>query len=438
MQLNRLIALVLVLVGVSFAIAHPRVATAANETSPQVQCFSTLKENMAEAVVFAVPLQQLATTTYTDIEPRFSRNYGNMSSFGIDVSKPVLELRLYSFGRQTGYVHPPKLPLPSSTGSDTWADPAKEFIIAEEYVVDQSAQRHFISCAFLQIRSDDLLKVTNDRYLYDGAMISMTKTATDGSYKAWYSENTSFDYQNKPFVDWLRLFVYPKSTQNTYFDKYDVADAYPANNVESFSALGFFANNLIQVQTYDKTGAVEIKYMVQKKSSGPFIEAKSPPELAPVTPEGTDKIFPLMRYNQAIEDRFPAFAPLLALRGTLQFDTFKQLIVEKDMNPEVGKLLSAIRDYRQLAAYEVDKKRNTRLGMSVSNPELDGLYLAVNDADTAVKQLAKGGVTLATYEAFMKEEKMMKVRLQTAGMALAGILGAAATLYLKKRRRAVS
>ncbi len=410
-------------------------ASTTDETSSQAQCFATLKENMAEIEVFAFPLSKLATTTYAELEPKFSKNYKNLSSFGIEINKPILEMRLYSFGAQTGYIHPPKLPLPSSYGSDTWAEPAKEFIIAEEYVVDQNAQRHFIDCVFFQIRSDDLLKVTSDRYLYDGAMISMTKTASDGSYKAWYSQNVSFDYESKPFVEWLRLFVYPKSTENSYFNKYGVADAYPAHKVENFDALKFFAQDLIQVQTYDETGAVEIKYMVQKDGKGPSVETASPPELAPIVPDGIDKVFSIMTYYQAIENRFPAFAKLLSLRGTLQFDTFKQLIADpKLMNSEVGKVLSSIMDYRQIAAYEMNKQKNTRSGMTISNPEMDGLLVAVSDADASVKQLSQGGVTLATLKAFIKTENAHRQRWQIVGMVSAGILGAVLTIYARKRR----
>lgn len=47
---------------------------------------------------------------------------------------PMFEMRLYSYGKQTGYKHPPVSPFPTYSKSEKWDSPTKEFIIAEEYV----------------------------------------------------------------------------------------------------------------------------------------------------------------------------------------------------------------------------------------------------------------------------------------------------------------
>jgi len=106
--------------------------------SPQEQCFSTLKANLEETSLFSNPLTELASTTYADIAPQFSQKYKSLNSFGIQVDQGVITMRVYSFGRQTGYMHPPLLPFPSFYKSDTWTTPAKEYIISEEYVTDPS------------------------------------------------------------------------------------------------------------------------------------------------------------------------------------------------------------------------------------------------------------------------------------------------------------
>ena len=411
--------------------------SASSDQATRTQCFATLKENMAEAEIFSEPLTTLATTTYADIEPKFSAYYKNLSSFGVETDKGDLEMRMYSFGRLTGYVHPPKMPFPSSYKSDMWSEPTKEFIVAEEYAVDPTAQKHFIDCVFFSLGGDDLSKITRENYAYDGAMVSLIKTPPDNSYKAWYSENTSFDYKNNPFVDWRRLFIYSRSTQNSYFDKYDVADAFPANKVQSFGILKFFLNNLITVQDYDQTGVATVKYMTPN-GSGKLVQINAPKEVLPINPEGVNNIFPLTTYYQAIEDHFPNFAKDLSLRGTLKYDTFKQLILEQNLNPETGKLVSAIIDPRQIVAYGLDKESKEKQGMNVSDPEKDGLLLAARDADTAVKLLTQKGVTLEN----LKDQKLITNTTEpgkTAGaiaVVVVIIIASVAVVVWKRRNSA--
>lgn len=364
------------------------VVSFASEKDIRAQCFVTLKENMREAKIFSEPLKGLQEMSYGGLEPKFSINYKNLASFGLELDKGILEMRLYSFGRQTGYIHPLDLPIPSSTKSDKWKEPAKEFIVAEEFVVDPEGKKHFLNCAFFSIGSDNLLNVTRENYLYDGEMTSLTKVAKDASYKAWYSENISFDYNDKPFVDWERLFIYPKLTQNEYFNRYDIAEVFPANMVESFDVLKFFLADMTQVQVYDDSGVAAIGYVVKNKN-GDFVRAEPPKELAVRATSGPDEFntgFPLANYYQTIENRFPKFAERLALRGAIKWSTFKKLSAIKESDPEAAKLLEALMSYRSLAVYDADKKNKEKDGVKVSDPEKDKLLQDINVADTVAGQ----------------------------------------------------
>tara|TARA_Y100000031_G_scaffold112442_1_gene124163 strand:- start:1759 stop:3066 length:1308 start_codon:yes stop_codon:yes gene_type:complete len=352
------------------------------------QCFTALKENIAEAKIFSEPLKELQKLTYQDLESRFSTNYKELFSFGVEIDRGDIEMRLYSFGRQTGYIHPPDLPLPAYVKSDKWEEPAKEFIVAEEFIVDPEGEKHFLNCVFFVIDSDNLLNVTRENYLYDGEMISLTKTAKDGSYKAWYSENTSFDYQDKPFVNWKRLFIYPKLTQNDYFNRYDVAEVFPANKVESFDILKFFLEVTSQVQDYDNLGFLETSYF--KNENGENVKIDPPKEFLPVAATLQDDLsmfFPLADYYQAIENMFPRFAERLSFRGTLEYDTFKKLFAIAEDDEDARVLWNTLGDYRSLANYDLDKKNKEKEGIKVSDPEMDKLLRDIEDAESVTQRL---------------------------------------------------
>jgi len=361
----------------------------ASEYDVRSQCFATLKENMSEAKIFSKPLEELQKLTYETLEPKFSENYKQLSSFGLELDKGIIEMRVYSFGRQTGYIHPPDLPLPSSTKSDKWESATKEFIVAEEYVTDQEDKKHFLNCVFFSIGSENLLDVKNERYLYDGEMTSLAKVAKDGSYKAWYSENISFDYNDKPFVEWKRLFVYPKLTQNDYFNRYDIAEVFPANSVESFEVLEFFLLQTMKIQDIDASGLTKTKYLTQDKD-GKMVEIEAPKEFSPFVASAQSEFeayFPLANYYQAIENMFPKFAERLFVRGTLKYDTFKKLFLIKEDNKEAKDLFFGLNDYRSLAAYYSDKNNKEKEGMKVSDPEKDALLVTLSDAESVAQKL---------------------------------------------------
>lgn len=418
-----------ILVAVAAFLIAPSVSFA-SEQNVRAQCFSTLKDNLSESALFATPLKTLQPMTYAELEPKFSENYKNLESFGIQIDRADLEMRLYSFGRQTGYVHPPKLPLPSPQKSDTWKEPAKEFIVAEEFIKDPEGNKHFLDCALLTIVSDNLMAVTSDRYLYDGEMISLTKVAKDGSYKAWYSSNESFDYADKPFVEWQRLFIYPKLTQNEYFNKYDVAEVFPAHIIDNFGILDFTKDKVL-IKDYS-SGSVKTAYATNGKDNV-LVMVETPKELTPVPPSGEDEFsmsFPLAGYYQAIENRFPKFAERLSINGALRYDTFKSLFLIKDSNKEAANLLNALSDYRSVAAYVLDKNNKEKEGINISDPEKEKLLQDINNADViAAELLAKDskGKTLGKWD-------RRTIDLSIVGAISVGILVILVSIYAFFRR----
>jgi len=319
----------------------------ADNSTVQTKCFETLKQNLSDIWIFDIPYKYIKDLEYSSLEKQFSKYYKNMSSFGIDIDKPLFEMRLYSFWRQTWYIHPPYSPYPVYTKSDKWEKPAKEYIIAEEYITKPDWGKQFLSCSFMQISANDLMKVKAEDYLYDWEIISLLKTNETLDYKAWYTQNDSFNYSNNPFVTWDRLFIYPKETQNNYFDRYTVADSFISNKVNDFNML---SNNSFWSWTISRSSRVYI-YDINWNIKSAVSLTK---ELYPIEKEWNDKIFPLFSYYQSIENTFPEFAKHIALRWEIHFDTLKEIIWTKD-NENYAHIWSTILDPRWITKYTKSK-----------------------------------------------------------------------------------
>ncbi len=295
----------------------------------QQECFSQLQNSVSASPTFAPVQEQVKKLTYNDVNKNFSDYYKNGSSFGIDLRSPDFDMRVYSFGRQTGYQHPPFSPFPTYTLSDKWVDPAKEFIIAEEYVRNtETNERIFVSCAFMVIETGSLKKVTAEKYSYDGPLSSILYTAQDGSYKVWYSKNKSYDHSGVEFVTWERLFVYPKSTENEFFSRYTVADAFPVRKTDDLK-------NIVN-DPKDLSGDKDLL---------------NAPEL-----KGYDTVFPLSSYYQTIENTYPAFSEKLALRGVLKWNTVKELLATRGVS-EFSALWNTVLDPRDITYYALLKQK---------------------------------------------------------------------------------
>ena len=398
--------------------------------SAQEQCFLTLKDNLAEAGIFAEPLAQLGSRSYAEVAPLFGEKKNMLSSFDVTIDQPILGIRLYSFGNQTGYTHPPKSVLPISTKSDTWGDPVKEYVLAEEYVTDPQGQEHFLNCVFLHIESDAPMSVTQDKYAYDGVAISIVKSAADESYKAWYNQAPGFDFEGNHFVTWKRLIVYPMSTQNTYFNRYDVMDAYPANKLESFEALGFFLGKEVSFKNAE-TGMPEAVYVSTEGGA----EAELPAELLPPVNVGINFAYRLASYYQAIEAQFPEFATLLSVRGAMKYSSYKELVTKTDITEDEQQFTTLLfGDTRDLDAYYFDEDKE-------ANPEVDKLIALLQDGDGTMAKLA-AGETLAeltapevvAVETVPMQESPSNLKLILLMLVIVSILGIVWILYILRQK----
>lgn len=336
---------------------HVHAQDAARPNS-QEECFTQLQSSVQAVPAFKAVHEQIKTLNYADAQGGFSDYYKNISSFGVDLRSPDFDMRVYSFGRDTGYQHPPFSPFPTYTLSDKWEEPAKEFIIAEEYVRNtETNERHFIGCALMSIEALDLKGVTAERYLYDGALSSVRFTSNDQSHKVWYSSNDSYDHEGRNFVTWRRLFVYPKSTVNSFFDKYTVADAFPSR----------VTNNLSDIK--------------RNRSREHTVETRDllfPPEM-----KGYDTVFSLNSYYQAIENSFPQFGSKLALRGVIQYSTVKELLATRGVTGFTS-LWESVLDTRDITKYALLKK-NSKLTKDNNN----GVVEPVEENIFFEEQLAK-------------------------------------------------
>lgn len=363
-------------------------AQAPATTSVQEQCFMTLKENLKEAALFEAPLAAFENASYSDIEESFSTKHPTLQSFYIGVDKPIISTRIASFGEQTGYVHPPKSLFPDYLKSTPWEAPAKQYVIGEEYVTDESGVEHFVDCFFLEIDSFDLMAVTEDRYAYDGAGISLIKTSADGSYKAAFQESPSFDYEDKPLATWRRMFVYPQAANNPYFNKYQVIDAFPANAVASFSVLEFFTGEpLTKIEDFDiATQSTVYKYFRTNQEGDVPEELVINPALQPVVLTGIDTVFPRSKYYQSIDSLFPDFSDNLSVFGSVKYKSFIDIITNPNLDPEVGKFMVAFSNGEALKTYYFGRNADG----SNANPEFDRVIPLIQNGDWTLAQLKAG------------------------------------------------
>ncbi len=358
----------------SISLLTTNLVFANNLATTREECYNTLKENLTEIGIFKEAEKEFKDLNYPNFEKKLSRNYKNMSSFGIDVDEAIFEQNVYSFGKQTGYMHPPFSPFPTYEKAEKWENPAKQNIYTEEFVKDEMGKIHFLSCGFIRTEAENLMNITSENYLYDGELISVLKKDKNQKYKAWYSENTSYNHENKPFVSWQRLFVYPSSSVNSYFNRFNIAEAFPANpsdTLDLFQPKKVEADSLspellklVKEKTDKEIPAKEdimsvlgdgVPRVYVANKDGQIKTSMARKELMPVKlPENT--VFGLKSYYDGIENYFPTFAKHLALRGVIKYDTLKKLISHKDA-PEFAHIWSTVLDTREITKYALLKKQ---------------------------------------------------------------------------------
>ena len=304
-------------------------STAMAQLDDQIACFKTLQSESLKIADFYLAAEVVEGLDYATLNREMSDYYPGHSSFGIEVDQPLFDMRLYSFGRQTGYLHPPYSPFAIGEEINQWDEAAKEFILAEEYIRTPDGEREFLGCSLFRIAASDLARVTNENYLYDGDIISLT-TETEGGDKLWYNYNTSFDHNDEFLAYWYRLFVYPQgTTDNTYFNRHEVLDSFPANKVPDLSVL-----SAAVIEERDVSGA-------------------DFPELEPV--EGGTPFF-LKPYYQAILDQFPLFGERLALRGFFKYENLQKLLSSPQAE-SLNYIWETVLDPRDITRYGLKKAK---------------------------------------------------------------------------------
>lgn len=307
--------------GLAILFLSPTLTSAQSDVNIRSQCFDRLKEQALQIEDFRLARAELEAIDYATLDNRLSRYYQGHSSFGIDVDQPIFDLRVFSFGRQTGYVHPPYSPFPVGAKSEQWKMAAKEFILAEEFIRNPEGERQFLGCGFFRIGARDLKSVTADTYLYDGPVSSVM--STQGDHKFWYNFNTSFNYEDAPQANWYRLFVYPKATQNSYFSRYEVLDSFPGNQLDDLSIL------------------TEAGITARRAEGGDFTE---------LDPVETGSAFALNAYYQAIAGRYPNFADRLALRGVLEYKNLQKILASPNSSA-VNYVWDTLLDTKDITRY---------------------------------------------------------------------------------------
>lgn len=360
----------------------------APEVSVEEQCYVTLKDNMRETTMLVGGAEYLDKLSYQDLESQFSKKYKTLSSLGvgIGIDEPRFATRLFSFGEPTGYVHPPQTIFPDSQQSEAWSTTTKQYIMAEEYIIDDAGTEHFLSCFFIGMTAPDLLNVTAENYIADAPGISLLKMAPDKSYKAWYASVPSFAKGMEPLVTWEKMFIYPQAATNPYFDKYTVAEAYPANAVEDFSVLQFLGRQYLKVEEFDQnTNSVVTKYMDIESGE----ELTTPASILPVVRSGVNRVHPLTSYYQAIEAAFPEFAKLLSVSGTIKFNTFIELVTGQNQNPELAKFMDAFMRAGQYNEY-YKLKQDPKTNDSAESPLFDRVIPLLQHGEWTVAKLKAG------------------------------------------------
>lgn len=322
------------------------------------QCYQDLKTHMSEFPQFEEAYDIFSDMEYDQIEQGFSRKYQDMSSFGVDLEEPLFELRLFDEWSQTAYQHPPNSPFPATERTEQRDQPAREYIIAEEYVNEPDWDRHFIWCSFMRINADDLYEVEAENYWYDSEIASTLVESDQNQNRVWYNTNTAFDYDEMPLAEFERLFVYPQATQNDFFDKYSIKEAFPTNVVSYDEFTGAFEEDeedSIRGVVYDEEWNIDLHDL---------------PDIMSTLREETDHdVFPYFEFYQEIENNFPEFARYLAVNWIINFDTLKEAIAERHEH-EFADLWSVIVNQRDLDRFAYMEEQWEDIDMDDDQKEL--------------------------------------------------------------------
>ncbi|MEF2175901.1 MAG: hypothetical protein V3575_05490 [Candidatus Absconditabacteria bacterium] len=370
-----------------------------NSINGREECFEILKQNLKETELFKEESETIKDISYKQLDKEFSKYYKDMSSFGLELREPRFLHRVYSFGEQTAYKHPPFSNFPTYTNSDKWDKAAKENIITELFVKNDKDETIFLGCAFMKIRAIELISFKGENYLYDGQPFSYL--IERDNYKSWYFTNDVFDFNEDIMGTIERLFIWPKSTVNSYFNRYEITDSIESIKINEYKEIygptpleGESDISNAKIGAYDQNG--NLIFPDQKNSD------KKPKD-----------IFENFTYFQATQDKFPEFAKHIAMRGLLDFDLFKKSLIKynakettEEEKLELSKYLEIVLDYRDYNKYTKKKLDGNN---SIIIEDYDNFEENMNKIENIIQQnISKDGAVLTTQasKTMLKEENV--------------------------------
>lgn len=370
-----------------------------NSINWREECFEILKQNLKETELFKEESETIKDISYKQLDKEFSKYYKDMSSFGLELREPRFLHRVYSFWEQTAYKHPPFSNFPTYTNSDKWDKAAKENIITELFVKNDKDETIFLGCAFMKIRAIELISFKWENYLYDWQPFSYL--IERDNYKSWYFTNDVFDFNEDIMWTIERLFIWPKSTVNSYFNRYEITDSIESIKINEYKEI-YWPTPLewesdisnAKIWAYDQNW--NLIFPDQKNSD------KKPKD-----------IFENFTYFQATQDKFPEFAKHIAMRWLLDFDLFKKSLIKynakettEEEKLELSKYLEIVLDYRDYNKYT---KKKLDWNNSIIIEDYDNFEENMNKIENIIQQnISKDGAVLTTQasKTMLKEENV--------------------------------
>lgn len=372
-----------------------------NNAEKRQECFNILKQNLDESKLFVNEFESIKNLTYEQLDKDFSKYYKDMSSFGLELRQPKFLHRVYTFWQQTAYKHPPFSNFPTYTNSDKWDEAAKENIITELFVKNDKDETIFLGCAFMKIRAIDLMSFKWENYLYDWQPFSYL--IEKDNYKSWYFTNDVFDFNEDIMWTIERLFIWPKSTVNSYFNRYEITDSIESIKIKEYKDIYWpepveWESDISNAKIWAYDQNWNLKILNQDSTE------KKP----------TD-IFESFTYFQATQDKFPEFAKHIAMRWILDFDLFKKSLIKynaqettEEEKKQLSKYIEIVLDYRDYNKYV---KNKAEWNNSIVIEDYDNFEENMNNIESIIQDNVKKEGAVLTRESTKSMLKKEDIRL---------------------------
>jgi hypothetical protein len=321
------------------------------------ECYDFLQRYLGELPGLESVYQGVKNMPYKQFQSRLSPGFKMAEFEGVALSSPDFRIRAYSFGARTNFVPPRTSPFPATFLSDSWEKPIKQYVLVEE-LLQTPAGEQFLSCGMWSLETADFEGFTNQKYWYDGVLQGYLEVG-DGA-KILYTENLIYDTNGSPFGRWKKLFVFPASTVQEYFDRYSVAESLPIQPVERI------ADALMALQEVDSRAVTVLD------GAGAVLDSHLGDRV--YRPEGYGDFY-LDSYYAAIASRFPLFASHLSLRGVFSYDLYARLAAEPQTKAHAffAHIWNLFVDDRTLTLYDRQREERFDEGILVYDTYLEKL-----------------------------------------------------------------